>query len=268
MDYSQTEHSLGIIQAIILGIIQGATEFLPVSSSGHLALAEHLNSPEKGVNQIPFAFDMILHLATVLVVIKGFWKDIKEIIKAKRIVLLYIIVGSIPAGICGILWRDAIDTLRNYPAAVCIALILTGVALIVCEKVTEKNFTAETIGWKKSLLTGLFQALALIPGISRSGLTITGSVICGLKRNEAIKFSFLLMLPAVCGGLLVEALRKPDEMFSLPAIPLVAGFISAIITGALSLQLLKKLVTKRKLKYFSIYCFALSIAGLIYFYLI
>jgi undecaprenyl-diphosphatase len=268
MDYSQTEHSLGIIQAIILGIIQGATEFLPVSSSGHLALAEHLSSSSKGSNEIPFAFDMIMHLATVLVVIKGFWKDIKEIIKSKKNVLLYIFIGSIPAGICGILWRDSIDILRNYPAAICISLMLTGIALIVCEKVTEKDFTTENIGWKKSLFTGIFQALALIPGISRSGLTITGSVICGLKRNEAIKFSFLLMLPAVCGGLLVEALRKPEEVFSLPYLPLIAGFISALITGTVSLQLLKKLVTQKKLKYFSIYCFALGLAGIVYFYFI
>lgn len=257
---------LSVLSAILLGILQGITEFLPISSSGHLALANHLGWAEDDPLAGVLAFDLILHLATVMVVIKAFWSSIKGIILRDHKVLLWIVVASIPTGIAGVLARDFIVlSLRQQPVMVCLALLTTGAFLLYSDRVKVPLRPVGELGVRRSLLVGLCQALALIPGISRSGLTITGGVVTGLNRDESVRFSFILMVPAVLGASFFDIIHDPLAWNRLPILPTIAGFLAAFASGYGALALLKILTARKRLSIFAIYCFIVGGAGLIYF---
>lgn len=267
---SVTGESLGYGWAMFLGLVQGLTEFLPVSSSGHLALVEHFG---KGRTE-NLAFDILLHLATVLVIIGAFWKDFVRFWRKERMVVGYLIVSSVPTAVIGMLAYRNLAALREAPLAVCAGLLVTAAVLWAAERARPTTVELQRLGIAGSLLVGLAQALAMTPGISRSGLTIGTGLMCGLKREDAISFGFLLGVPAILGAAAFMALeiyqsgKGAEVLAALPPGPVLAGFLTAGLSGFVALRLLIGLVQKRKLTYFAAYCALLGIAGLVYFGLI
>ena len=249
--------------AVFLGFIQGMTEFLPVSSSAHLALAEHLG---KGVVE-NMAYDILLHLATVIAVFGAFYKDISAILREpqKRIVIGYVICGSIPAGIIGILFKDYIEGLAGNPVIICCCLLLTALMLFSAQKLGDGVERLENTGFKRAFYIGCFQVLGMFPGVSRSGSTISGGLIFSLKREAAVKFSFFLMVPAVLGANLLKVLKDPQEIFSLPFAPAFLGFAVALVSGFIAAKWMLKIVQQNKLIWFALYCALAGICGIVYF---
>ena len=249
--------------AVLLGFIQGMTEFLPVSSSAHLALAEHLG---RGVVE-NYAYDILLHLATVLAVIGAFYKDIIDIIRnrGKWVVLAYVIVGSIPAGIIGLLFKDSIESLAQDPVIICCCLMLTSTLLMLAQKTQRSDILLEKTGFRRAFVVGCFQVLGMLPGVSRSGSTIAGGVILKLERESAVKLSFFLMLPAVIGANLLKFMKDPEEILTLPMGPALLGCVVALLSGLLAARLMLRIVKNDRLEWFALYCAIVGLAGLIYF---
>jgi len=243
------------IQAFILGLVQGLTEFLPISSSGHLVIIQHIFKLTKP----PVLFDIFVHLATALAVILVFWP---VLIKLTKKYIFLIFIASLPAAVIGLLLNSQIESLFSSLKLVSLALFITGFLLF-----SIQFFIHKTKKNKPKLLDvfiiGCFQALAIIPGISRSGSTISSAVFMGLKPITAFNFSFILSLPAILGA---QLLFLPElTAISSKQIPfLFTGFITALISGFFSLKFLKKIITKGKLNIFAYYC--LTLASLIFIY--
>lgn len=261
-----------ILKAIVLGIIQGLTEFLPVSSSGHLELAKYILG-EDAVGEESMMLTVVLHFATALSTIYVFRKFIWEIIssafstdgKYSRKFILLIILSMIPAALVGLFMEDFIESLFNGNILlVCTMLILTGIILFIADR--AKN-TDKKVGFVESLIIGISQAIAILPGISRSGATISTSVLLGIDREEAAKFSFLMVVPLIFGKIAKDLLDDKLMTGSLiTPIELTAGFIAALLTGILACTWMIALVKKSELKYFSYYCFIVAAIGLTYLY--
>lgn len=256
---------LTLIQAIILGIIQGITEWLPVSSSGHLVIFQQLFGLE-----LPVFFNVLLHLGTLTVIITVFWEDIIKIVKAliRRDfnseygkLLIFIIIGSIPTAFIGLIFHDILVSLFSNLLAVGTTLISTGTLLFFCERrENKKDLTA-----KNSLLIGLAQGLAIIPGVSRSGATIGTGLLRGIDRDKLTRFSFLLFIPAVIGAGILEARNVIWSDFQW--LSAIIGVIVSGIVGYFSLKLLMKFVKEKKLKFFSWYCWALGMLVIVFYLL-
>ncbi len=272
---------MDIIQAIILGIVQGLTEFLPISSSGHLVLvpyAMHWENPG-------LAFDTLLHLGTLVAVVWYFWKDIVAIIKAlissildifrgnfkaglkedsfKKLAWL-LVVGTIPAGLMGVLLKSQFESLFTSVPAVGFFMIITGILLWGAERVKRGEKEVKDVSFKNALAIGIFQGFAIAPGISRSGATISAGLFSGLERELAAKFSFLLSIPAIIGAVAIQAKDITSFDFSLAVT--LAGFISAIIFGYLAIKLLLKIIKERTLMIFAYYCWIVGLLVLILSY--
>ena len=248
------------MQAIFLGIIQGLTEFLPVSSSGHLVIAQSLlpNFSQPGV-----LFDVILHGGTLLAVVVYFRKNILSL-NSRMIILL--ILGSIPAGLAGFFFKDFFEALFLNPRLVAIALLFTGVMnwLVDGKKLkvkSEKSKSKGKLKWKDAMIVGVFQALAIIPGISRSGSTIFAGVFCGISRTEAATFSFLLSIPAVGGAILLQLTDYAGSSISYSSY--FAGWLAALVVGYISIGILMKLLRERRFRIFAIYCWVAGLTTLV-----
>lgn len=252
--------------AVILGAVQGAAEFLPISSSGHLALVEHLGMGMAA----PLAFDILLHLATLLVVLFYFRAAILWYAKNDFTVLMYVVIACIPTGIIGIVAKPYFEALRHSPTMICIGLLVTASALSVAEIRKGAGYQLRDLGWFGAFTVGLCQALAIAPGVSRSGATISAAMICGADREEAFRFSFIISIPAVAGAVLLQGweiyrhygLAWPAGLALGPSI---AGFAAAAAVGFLSLWVLEKIVAGGRLVWFAAYCCLAAIAGLVYF---
>lgn len=253
--------------ATLLGVVQGLTEFLPVSSSGHLALVEHLGMGMPG-NPV---FDVVLHLATLLVVLAYFRGSLLWYWRNDRIVLLYAVIATIPTGAIGVAFKPYFEELRHSPTMICIGLLVTAAALSVAELARGATYQLRDLGWFGAFFLGLCQALAITPGISRSGATISGAILCGVDKEEAFRFSFILSVPAVLGAVGLHFLSVLKQggweqlAAELPIGPGLAGFAAAVCVGYLSLVLLRAVVVKGKLVWFAAYCCLAATAGLIYF---
>lgn len=251
-----------VLQAALLGIIQGLTEFLPVSSSGHLELAKFFLGDDSAAEE-SLLMTIVLHAATALSTIVIFRKDILEIIQglfafknneATRF-SLKIILSMIPAALIGLLFEDTIEQLfaQQIPL-VAGMLVVTGLLLFLADRAqtTEKN-----VRWLDALLIGIAQAIAILPGISRSGATISTSVLLGIDREKAARFSFLMVVPLILGKMAKDVLD--GEFNETPnLIPLLIGFTAAFITGLFACQWMIKLVKNSQLSYFAIYCFVVA----------
>lgn len=257
---------LTYIWACVLGLIQGLTEFLPISSSGHLALAEHLGEGVKENN----AYDVLLHLATVIAVLGAFYKDIVDIFKIKenRVVIGYIILATIPVGIIGFKFKEQIEAITKYPLLICVFLLLNAVLLFISDRMSVGEKKLKDLGWLGALIIGSFQVVGMLPGISRSGSTILGGLKNKLGREQAVKFSFLMMVPAVLGANLLKAIKDTEQFKVLPIGPAVLGFIVALISGVVAARWMLKLVKGKHLSWFGYYCAVVGIVGLIYFGLV
>jgi len=255
---------MDLIQILILAIIQGITEWLPISSSGHLAIAQKY----LGIGSA-LTFNIATHLGTIFVVLITFRKDVIDILKAffrmdfeseEGKQALFIIVGSIPTGIIGflLLYYDIIERLFSNLLIVGFALLATGIYLYVSRHVKD----GKELDHFDSLLIGIAQGIATIPGISRSGLTISTGLLRKVKREKALKYSFLLSIPAVFSAM-VAAIVKEHASLTIGSLDFgftVLGTITSFVVGYISLQLLQKIVIKQKFHLFAYYCW---IAGLI-----
>ncbi len=270
---------MNVLQAIILGLIQGLTEFLPVSSSGHLVLAKSLlHIQEQGIT-----FEVFVHFGTFLAVLVAFWSDIVQLFlvffrwlarlsQTARLwkedlyfrLLVFILIGSIPAGVIGVLFDKPIETAFSDPVFVSIMLRITGTILLISRYGKTKRPHPNLLD---SILIGTAQAFAIIPGISRSGSTISTGMLLGVEKSEAARFSFLLALPAIFGAFVL----KLKDLLSGGTIPhheiltLSTGTLVSFISGYFAIILLLDLVKKGKFSWFALYCFLIGIAGLLYF---
>jgi len=253
-----------LLKAIIIGLIQGFTEFLPISSSGHLVLSKYfLNFGE--VSDI--SFEIFVHLGTLIAVLIYFRNDLLDLLKSviyfrnpnykdNRKIILWLLIVTLITGIVGYICKGFIEILLN-PLLVAIMIAITGGILFISDKIKEKELNSSELNIKKSLIIGLGQALAITPGISRSGTTITFALLTGLKRKHAATFSFLLSIPAVLGANILEY-KTHIAIDTSQMLIYLAGFFAAFVSGYLVINLLIKLIVKAKLCYFSYYCWTIS----------
>lgn len=256
-------------QAIVLGIVQGLTEFLPVSSSAHLALTPWL----LGWQDPGLAFDVALHLGTLVAVLWYFrqeWLQLVSaawsIVRSRRIEgaaerrVVFLIIGTIPAGIAGLLAKDWAETVFRAPALTAAALIVMGTLLWAADKWAPADRGLESLTWRDALLVGLAQMFALVPGVSRSGSTITAGRALGLDRQSAAVFSFLLSLPITSAAIIVKV---PDALAEHGlSMPLVAGVISAAVSSWLAIAVLLRYVSRHSYGLFALYRWVLGLAVL------
>jgi len=262
-----------MFEAVFLGLVQGATEFLPVSSSGHLVLVPWM----LGIDEPGLTYSAILHWGTVLAVLVYFRADLVRIVVAglKSIrtrslddpdarIGWWIVIGTIPAVVFGVFLKDGFERLFGNPRAVSLFLFFTAALLWTSERKAAQTRNAEDLPWFTALLIGLMQALAITPGISRSGATIAAGLEAGLKREEATRYSFLLGVPAVLGaGLLslIDLLAAGIAAAQWPV--LLAGFAAAAMSGYIAIRWLLEYVRKHSLKVFSVYCVLLGVGALL-----
>ncbi|MFC1653538.1 undecaprenyl-diphosphate phosphatase [Patescibacteria group bacterium] len=239
---------MSILTGIALGIIQGVTEFLPVSSSGHLVIFQII----LGIKEPPIFFDVLVHIATLFAVLIYFRKSILKIDK-KTIGL--IIIGTIPAVVVGLAIKPIIESIFSSLWIVGFGLIYTGTIMASTKKLIN-NKTTEGNSPKKALIIGLFQSLALIPGISRSGSTVFAGLKNNLSKKDSFEFSFILAIPAILGALILEVLEFSSISINASQ---AAGFFSALVTGMISLKILEKIIQNKKLHYFGYYCLAIGV---------
>lgn len=261
-----------LIKAIIIGIIQGLTEFLPVSSSGHIELGQAILDIDFGDNEEKFS--VILHLATALSTLVVFRKDVMEILKGlfqfknneQLQFSLKIILSMIPAGLVGVLFDDQIKELfKGNILLVGVMLLVTGALLFLADKAEN---TTKGVSVPNAFVIGIAQMIAILPGISRSGATISTSVLLGVDREKAARFSFLMVVPLILGKVAKDILDGGTIMGTgSESIPFIAAFIAAFITGILACVWMISLVKKSKLVYFSIYCFIVGLIAIAWTFL-
>lgn len=270
---------LTLFQAALLGLVQGLTEFLPVSSSGHLVLFQAFLGIEDG----GIIFEVMVHFGTLLAVVTVFWHDIINLIRELFLffkpatyraglmsrfesenarLLFYIIIGTLPAAVIGLLFEDYVEAAFQNAKLTCVMLIVTGFILLLTRLVRKKSLALSS---RRSFLIGVAQACAILPGISRSGSTISAALYQGVDSNRAAQFSFLLALPAILGATVL----KLAELFSQPidstlSLNLILGTVVSYGSGYLAIKLLLGIVRRGKLYWFAPYCFLIAIAGLIW----
>ena len=263
---------MDLLKAAILGIVQGLTEFLPVSSSGHLELFKYFMNDD-AVGEESLMMTVMLHFATALSTIIVFRKTIYNLIKGlfefkwnkETQFIFFIIISMVPAALVGVFLEEQMESLfnRNIPL-VAIMLVLTGLLLLIADqaKITDKEVSP-----KNALIVGIAQAIAIIPGISRSGATISTSVLLGIDREEAAKFSFIMVLPLIFGKIAKDLLDGSMVSSGINYAELAIGFVSAFITGLFACTIMIKIVKNSQLKYFSYYCFAIAFISLLFYYI-
>jgi undecaprenyl-diphosphatase len=247
-----------VIEAVILAVIQGLTEWLPVSSSGHLVIAQNFLDLNP-----PLIFDVMLHFGTLIVVLVMFRKDIHFILKnlvkgnfktPEGKFVLHIIVGSIPIAIIGVTFYEGIKSFFSNLLAAGLALLITGFVLFV----SEKRLGNKKMNTLDSLLVGLAQAIAIIPGISRSGVTISTGLLRKIDKTTAFRYSFLLSVPAVLGATIIEV--KDLVVGNVELLPIAVGVIVSMLVGYASLKFLQKIVMSERFHLFAYYCWVVGIA--------
>jgi len=272
---------LNIIQAIVLGLVQGATEFIPVSSSAHLVLVPWL----LGWAEPGLTFYVVLHLGTLLAVLAVFWRDLLGLVapwlesvrrrtlqRPEARLAWWILLGAIPAVLMYVLWGEQFEALFHNPQGVSVLLLVTGLWLALAERprwrgteyqLGRRERTAEDMGWPQSLLIGVAQGCAMAPGISRSGATIGAGLLLGLRRDAAARFSFLLATPIVFGaGLLklVELLGTPSSDSGLSLV--LVGFVASFLSGYACIRFLLAYLRRRGLMPFAAYCWLVGLGSL------
>ncbi len=263
---------MGIFKAALLGIVQGLAEFLPISSSGHLKLAQILlHTQESG----GAAFDIFLHLGTLVAVLIYFRKTLWSLVVSlfrwrksldnqvhyhNRLWILYLGISTLITGVFYLVFQDFLDRLFENPNPLLIALMLsiTGLLVFISDKIKDCRIPASSMGVMRSIIIGLGQGVAIIPGISRSGTTIAVSLMTGVKRKDAAHYSFLLSIPAILGANLKE-LSALSSLHPTLILPYLVGFICAAVSGYAVISLLIGIIRQSKLKYFSYYCWLIAL---------
>ena len=272
------------LQAIIMGLVQGLAEFLPVSSSGHLVLSKFILGAELGTSAL---FEILLHVGTLLAVFVFYWKDVLNLIKEglllikdfflfvfkrkkfdlylERKMAVFIIVASIPTAILGLLMEAFLEDLfLSSVVAVGFALLVTGTMLMLIRKMPKSDKTLEEMKGRDAFTIGLVQGIATIPGISRSGSTVTAGLFCGLDKEFAFRFSFLMSIPAILGAAVLKMMDVNIADLTANAGPYAVGMIVAAVVGYASIRWLKNLIQKDQFHYFGYYCLAVGLISIVY----
>lgn len=265
-------------EALILGLVQGLTEFLPVSSSGHLAIGKALF----GIETADLSFEVVVHAATVLATIVVFWKDIlkllQDLFKFKMNdgtkYILMILVSMIPVFIVGMFFKDYVeDIFGSGLLVVGCCLVVTAALLYLSETLSARRAAREAemgaaagkdMSYKSALWMGLAQSVAVLPGLSRSGSTIATGLLCGVKKEEVAQFSFLMVLIPILGEAFLDLVGGDAATSTVGALPLILGFLTAFVSGLFACRVMIALVKKAKLKWFALYCVAAALFCLIY----
>lgn len=258
-------------EAIILGIVQGLTEFLPVSSSGHLLMLQHFFGIKADSVLI---FTLLLHVGTLISVFFCYWSDIWELIKELGLTIsdlvrgrglrlkerpvrnlgVMMIIASIPTAIIGILFEDMFEGFYKTLLPTGVGLIFTGFILWISERKRNNSVTAGNMTWKQAVAIGTMQGIAICPGVSRSGSTLFGGLESGLQRDFAVKFAFLISIPSILGSLVFEGgSGAMDSAMGTAMGPVIAGCIAAALSGVLAIKTMIAVVRKLSLRYFSVY---------------
>lgn len=269
---------MDIFQAIIIGLVQGLTEFLPVSSSAHLIFAQQA----LGVADVGLAFDVLLHVGTLVAVIVYFFNDIVNMIKGFLLSLVDLkdgnfmgelkkdpykklawltILATIPIGIVGVLFNDIVESMFQGLTIPAFLLLITGCLLYVSQRMNSGRIDVRNITLKEALIMGCGQALAILPGLSRSGTTIAAGLFAGLDKEFAAKFSFILSIPAILGAAVFQLKDLSGGSVEIGAC--IAGFIVAAISGYLAISFLLKIVREKSLDIFAYYCWIVGIIVLV-----
>jgi len=257
-----------ILHSIILGIVQGLTEFLPVSSSGHLEIVKAILQDEK-IGEESMLMTVVLHGATALSTIYIFRKDISEIvnglfsgIKKEVNFSLKIILSMIPAALVGLIWEEEIEKLfGGNLILVGSMLIITALLLYFADKAKS---TTKNLSFLNSIVIGVSQAIAILPGISRSGATISTSVLLGIDKEKSARFSFLMVVPLIIGKISKDIFSGEIAFNSSDSLPLLFGFISAFIVGIIACKWMIQIVKNSNLKYFAFYCIIVGSGVILY----
>ena len=268
---------MSLFHAVLLAILQGFTEFLPVSSSGHLVLAQdllNLQAPQMII------FDVFVHFGTLISVVFVFWKDILEILRSFVTAFgtmklkeeykkteyfrlgVTIIIGSIPAGFIGLLYRHQIEAAFTDPKLVAMNLVITGLILFLTR--LSKPVKGKKVGLVSAFIIGLAQAVAILPGISRSGSTMSTALYLKTSPIQAARFSFLLSVPVIAGASLLEGYRLFKYGNTLGTMPLLVGVAVSAIAGYFAIKVLLKIMEKGKFSWFSFYCLTIGILGILF----
>lgn len=246
-----------IIKALILGIIQGFTEFLPISSTGHLVLGRKF----LGLEDAGLFLDTLLHFGTLIAVLAVFWNDVVNLLKKpfSRLGLL-IIVGTIPTAIIGLAFEDFFENISKTGSTIGLEFLVTGCILWYADRIKAKGKKGiEEITYKDALLIGTLQGAAILPAISRSGLTIAGSLLRGIEKQTAARFSFLLSLPAILGACMLQGKKVMEQQVEhIGLLALLVGTFTAAICGYIAVKWMLKILNQGSLKVFSIYVFILG----------
>ena len=259
---------MNLSEALLLGALQGATEFLPVSSSGHLVLAQNLIS---GFSQPGILFDVTLHLGTLIAIAIYFWRDLSGLLtccgrrgpaaEVERRLLRLLIAGSIPTAIIGLTFKHQVERMFESPALVAGMLLVTGTLLFIADRYRPGTRREESLTTSDAILTGIAQGVAIIPGISRSGSTIVALLLRDVSGETAARFSFLLSMPAV-GGAALLSLRDAEKLVPGELPVYLAGAGVAMIVGMLAIHLLLGVLRRRRLGWFAVYCWLVGAFGL------
>jgi undecaprenyl-diphosphatase len=256
------------IEAVVLGIIQGLTEFLPVSSSGHLELAKAILG-DTSLPEESLTFTVVLHFATALSTLVIFRKEVWQILKGllqfkwneEFIFSLKIVISMVPAVVIGLLFEEQLEALFGGNIAfVGAMLIVTAILLVFADKAKNTN---KEVSYTNALLIGISQAIAMLPGISRSGATISTTVLLGVDRTKAARFSFLMVVPLIFGAIAKDFLSGDINFQSSEMVPISLGFVAAFVSGMLACRWMIALVQKSKLTYFSIYCAIVGVIAIV-----
>ncbi|HDD53166.1 MAG TPA: undecaprenyl-diphosphate phosphatase [Thermosulfidibacter takaii] len=255
-------------QSILLGVVQGLTEFLPVSSSGHLVLLQHFLG-FKGDNLL---FDLLVHGATLLAVVVYFWRDLwslarslvdKEAKKERRL-LLYIVVATVVTAGMGFTFKGTLEGLFYNPKVVVGTLVATGFILFVADRFSYGDKSMFGFGWGPSALVGLAQGVAIVPGISRSGSTVSAALLLGMDREQAGRFSFLIAIPAILGAFVLEV-RGVKDLSAAHFVPYLGGMVAAFLVGLASIKVFLQAISRKRLVWFAFYCWGVAFLSFILF---
>jgi len=265
------------LQALILGLVQGLTEFLPVSSSGHLTIGREILGVEAAEDLV---FEVTVHVATVLATIivfrKEIWKLLCGLFKFKyndeTDYILKICVSMIPVFFVGVFLKDKVESLFSSLLVVGLALVVTAVLLLFSDIVSDRRKSVgdsaaryrNGIGWWQALVIGVGQAFAVIPGLSRSGTTISTGLLCGVRREAVAQFSFLMVLVPILGEAFLDIVGGEMAASSVGAGPLLVGFLAAFVSGLFACKVMIALVKRARLRWFALYCVLVGLAVIIY----
>ena len=254
---------MSILLAALLGLVQGLTEFLPVSSSGHLVVFQNWLHEE----HTPVIFDLVLHIGTLLPIVWVYRQTVVDLIKGvltkpfapENRLAVWIVLGSVPTAMIGLAFEDLFEQIFQTPKMVATAFFVTGSFLFATQYLSAGERNEQDLTWKDALLIGTVQGLAIKPGISRSGSTIAIAMLLGIKRDLAAKYSFLLSIPAIVGGFILKADELTLDASTLPS--LGAGFLVSALSGLFALKILLKLVNSGDFSKFAYYLWVIALIG-------